>query len=77
MREYIAENEISQKHRLYVQCIEIALVEAMNRLSITSMSAEILPRLENTELWTYIDKTSVIERAVVHIRERKEAGEDE
>lgn len=77
MREYIAKNEISQKHRLYVQCIEIALVEAMSRLSITSMSAEILPRLENIELWTYIDKTSVIERAVVYIRERKEVGEDE
>lgn len=77
MSKYIAKNEISQKHRLYVQCIEIALVEAMSRLSITSMSAEILPRLENIELWTYIDKTSVIERAVVHIRERKEVGEDE
>lgn len=72
MSKYIAKGEISQKHRLYVQCIEIALVEAMNRLSITSISAEILPRLENTELWTYIDKTSVIERAVVHIREKKD-----
>lgn len=72
MSKYIAKGEISKKHRLYVQCIEIALVEAMNRLSITSISAEILPRMKNTELWTCIDKTSVIERAVVHIREKKD-----